>query len=102
MKYLSLLICLMISVAGCHGNVGPRGLPGAPGADGQPGIEGPAGPQGEAGPAGQDGQDGVDGIDANVSPYLPVAVLNPCGAAAGIADEVLIVLANGQVLVSFS
>jgi hypothetical protein len=93
--FLQLLIVffvglLILSLYGCgkkQGGQGPIGYPGA------------AGPKGEQGEA---GAPGADGADATLPAYVPVGVVDPCGDAPGIVDEVLIVLANGQVLVSFS
>lgn len=51
---------------------------------------------------GQDGQDGDDGQDAPPTALTPVALLNPCGDAPSIHDEVLIKLADGTLLASFS
>lgn len=51
---------------------------------------------------GQNGQDGQDGQDAVLPPFAPVAILDPCGDHPSIFDEVLLKLANGQVLASFS
>lgn len=63
------------------------------GADGAAGQQGPAGPQGPTGPQGE---------DAELPPYAVTSIVDPCGDAPGVIDEVLLKLANGQVLVSFS
>jgi hypothetical protein len=54
------------------------------------------------GVAGADGQDGEDGQDAAPTAFTPVGLLDPCGDAAGVVDEVLLKLSNGTVLASFS
>ena len=69
-------VVLFLVVSGCGRN--HHGLPGAPGAKGD---------QGEKGEAG--------------TPAI-LEVIDPCGDAANIVDEVLIRMSNGQVLVSFS
>lgn len=48
------------------------------------------------------GVDGLPGENAVLNDATPVAVLNPCGDASGIEDEVLLKLADGTVLTSFS
>ncbi len=45
---------------------------------------------------------GVDGVSPALPALMPVAILDPCGDAAGIYDEVFLKLANGTVLASFS
>lgn len=82
MKLITLLLVLgLTSCAGPRGNDGTNGLDGDPGA---PGLN------------------GSNGLDAPPTPYTPVALVNPCGDAPGIADEVFIQMANGQLVVSFS
>lgn len=83
MKVLVGILCL-ISLAACGRKPGPVG---------------PAGIQGERGEA---GADGANGLDASLPPYAVVSIEDPCGDAPGIIDEVLLKLANGQFLVSFS
>lgn len=51
---------------------------------------------------GKDGANGINGKDATQSNYAISHVIDPCGDAANIVDEVLLVLYNKQVLVSFS
>lgn len=89
MKLLSLAL-IALALTGC----GRR--------DGAVGPAGPAGPQGERGERGDTGLPGADGADAALSAYTIVAIEDPCGDAPGIVDEVLLKLANGQTLVSFS
>lgn len=45
---------------------------------------------------------GADGADASVTAYTIVDVINPCGDAPSVYDEVLLKLANGSFLASFS
>lgn len=68
----------------------------------KPGPVGPAGQQGIQGERGEKGDAGSPGADAAINPYDVVAIKDPCGDSPGVIDEVLLVLANGQVLVSFS
>lgn len=51
---------------------------------------------------GSDGQDGEDGQDAPPTQFTPVAIIDPCGDAPGIADEIFLRLASNQLLWSFS
>lgn len=51
---------------------------------------------GAVGPAGQDGEDGSS------SPLSITSIVDPCGDAPGIYDEVFLKLANGTLLASFS
>jgi hypothetical protein len=64
-------------------------------------ISGPVGTQGPQGPVGAQGPQGPAGNDAPPTAYTPTALLNPCGDAAGIADEVLIQLADGTIVASY-
>lgn len=54
------------------------------------------------GPAGAPGQPGPAGASAVASEYSIVEVVDPCGDAAGIEDEVLLRLSNGEVLASYT
>jgi hypothetical protein len=60
---------------------------------------------------GLNGQDGNNGIDGNTGPagpsgapsaFTPVGIVDPCGTAPGIYNEVFLRLANGMLLASFS
>jgi hypothetical protein len=84
-----LLILALLTLPACKGPQGTHGNHGINGVDGQDGAQGPAGANGQ------------DGADAPATAYTPVGLLNPCGDAANIADEVLILLANGQVIASY-
>lgn len=60
------------------------------------------GVDGADGNDGVDGQDGSDGADAPPTAFSPVGLIDPCGDAPGIYDEVFLQLANGMILASFS
>lgn len=57
---------------------------------------------GAPGAAGHDGEDGHDGADAPPTPFSPVGIVNPCGDAPNLVDEVFLKLSNGLLLASFS
>jgi len=59
------------------------------------------GATGQAGQAGQAGQVGEDGQDGQSSPYMITEIVDPCGDAPGIYDEVLIRIGS-MLLASFS
>lgn len=60
------------------------------------------GKDGKDGAPGTTGATGAKGADAPPTAYTVTSIIDPCGDAAGVVDEVLLKLANGQVLVSFS
>lgn len=57
---------------------------------------------GTNGANGSNGSNGADGADAPINNFTPVAIIDPCGDAPGIYDEVMLRLYNGQLLASFS
>jgi hypothetical protein len=79
---------------GVAGSVGPTGAVGATGAQG---LQGAQGPQGAVGPAGPQGLPGT-----NAPTPIPIVIINPCGDAPGIYDEVILKLPDGTLLASFS
>lgn len=98
-------------VDGINGTNGADGVNGTNGTDGINGTNGIDGTNGANGVDGQDGTDGVngtngtngqDGAAAPASPFTPVALVDPCGDAPGIYDEVFIKMANGLLVASFS
>lgn len=57
---------------------------------------------GAPGQDGQDGADGQDGSDAPPTAYSIASMINPCGDAAGVFDEVLLCLQNGTLIATVS
>jgi hypothetical protein len=117
-----------VVVTGPEGRQGNQGVPGERGPTGLPGEQGPTGnpgPSGNDGTSctvasvpggatvsctdgsssfvsnGTDGTDGVDGQDAPPTDYTVTEVVDPCGDHPTKVDEVLLKLANGQLLVLF-
>lgn len=111
--------------AGTQGRQGDRGVQGPIGSSGAPGSPGPSGQPGNSGVSGGsctveqlvngaiiscqdgtqvvvlDGVDGEDGMDAPPTPYTVVGLVDPCGPQ-GTFDEVLLRLANGELLAHYS
>jgi hypothetical protein len=48
------------------------------------------------------GSNGTNGLNTPPTPFTPVAIINPCGDAPNIYDEVFLKLNNGILLSSFS
>jgi hypothetical protein len=92
-------------VDGIAGKDGKDGTAGATGADGKDGVDGRDGIDGEDGKDGIDGKDGTDGTDGKDGKDgkdAEIQIVDPCGDAPGIIDEVLLILPDGSVLASFS
>jgi hypothetical protein len=87
---------------GDKGDTGETGSQGETGSKGDKGDTGEKGDKGDTGAAGQDGADGANGQDAPVSLFSTVTVIDPCGDKSGVYDEVLLKLADGSILASFS
>lgn len=114
MKKYIILFTLLTAACGPHrsGTPGTDGLPGAPG-EGCTVVAAVGGAlitcgdtstlllHGQNGANGQDGQDGQDGADAPPTAYTVVDMINPGGDGPGF-DEVLLRLANGQLVAHFS
>jgi hypothetical protein len=83
-------------VNGTNGNNGQDGINGIDGIDGVDGKEGIAGRDGLNGTNGLDGVDGKDGTNAFVE------IIDPCGDAPNVIDEVLLRMPDGKILASFS
>lgn len=65
-------------------------------------CNGDDGQNGSNGSNGSNGQNGQNGQDAPPTAFTPVALINPCGDAPGVYDEVFIKLQNGTLIASFS
>lgn len=50
---------------------------------------------------GNDGQNGTDGVDGVTSSYTVVDIIDPCGSE-GSFDEVILVMANGELMAHYS
>lgn len=108
-------------VPGPKGDPGPRGAEGRPGKDGagcsvldaENGalitcdkvtvliLDGTNGNHGVNGVDGQNGQDGEDGQDAVQTPFTVTELLDPCGDNPNQFDEVLLRLANNDLIAYF-
>lgn len=65
-------------------------------------CDGINGEDGEIGATGPQGPKGDPGATAPTSPYEVTQVIDPCGDAPGIYDEVFLKMANGTLIASFS
>lgn len=66
------------------------------------GQNGADGVDGEDGQDGTNGVNGTNGADAPPTALTPVEIVDPCGDAPGVYDEVFVRLQNGTLLASFS
>lgn len=99
---------------GPAGEKGDQGDRGSDGSNGQsctvqtvvPSVEAPAGGAlilcGDSSVLLLNGVDGEDGADAPQTPYSIVEVIDPCGDASGIYDEIIIRLGTDELVASFS
>ena len=89
----------------CNGAVGDQGEKGDTGDTGDTGAQGEKGDKGDQGDQGQKGDTGSQGPagqSAPVTPFSAVTIVDPCGDKSGVYDEVLLKLADGTILASFS
>jgi hypothetical protein len=87
---------------GATGATGATGAAGATGATGQTGATGATGQTGATGAAGKNGTNGTNGTNATQTPFTIVNVITPCGAASSSEKELLLCLADGNILADFS
>lgn len=78
------------------------GINGKDGAVGEQGDQGDQGAKGDKGEKGNKGDQGNTGASAPISPYEVTQIIDPCGDAPGIFDEVFLKMANGTLIASFS
>ena len=81
----------------CNGINGIDGIDGSDGVNGVDGEDGTDGQDGADGQQGEKGDNGVDGVN-----LAQVTLLNPCGDAPGLVDEIIIRLPNGTLLATFT
>jgi hypothetical protein len=92
-------------VNGKDGQNGQDGVNGISGNNGRDGVDGVAGVDGSNGTNGVDGKDGIagkDGLDGVNGRNAFVEIIDPCGDAPNIIDEVLLRMPDGKILASFS
>lgn len=122
--HMALVTFIALNITSCGDPA--DGLPGAKGDKGDSGVNGTNGLDGEgcsvlpilaglAAPYGGalltcggtqvvllNGEPGPQGEPGPVSPYQLSEIIDPCGDAAGIYDEVILKMASGRLLASFS
>lgn len=87
---------------GEKGDTGSDGSQGPKGDKGDVGNTGPQGSKGDQGNPGLNGSNGKDGSNANVSPFLPIAAIQPCGANSSSYKEVLLGMSGGYIFAEFT